>query len=175
MAAEPIHVRLLAACLTPFEPAHAPLVALWLSRPRDALWAAPRTPPPITADKVRAWGAPQMEQWVLRVPDESQPVGYGELNVLRQDRGEYWIGHLVVDPQRRGRGYGRRLTELLLERAARQHQARRVSLVVFPDNLRAMACYQAAGMRFECRETQYFPPYRRYVHLIRMTRTWDPR
>lgn len=153
--------------LRPFVPTHAELVASWAQDAIEAEWLAPRTPPPITPEKVLSWVAPGRQGYELTADGSAPPVAYGELNVLRERRREYWLGHLIVDPQQRGRGLGRRLVELLIARAFDWHAARRVTLVVFPENQAAISAYQAAGMRLDGFETHYFPAYDREVQLIR--------
>ena len=88
--------------------------------------------------------------------------------MLRTDERHFWLGHLIVDPRQRGRGLGTHLTRLLLERAFNQQGARRVTLVVFPENHRALACYRAAGLREAGAEIHYFPPCDRRVRLLKM-------
>jgi RimJ/RimL family protein N-acetyltransferase len=159
--------RLRALQLRPFDPGRAVLVVSWVGGAQETRWLAPRSTPPLTAAKVRAWAGPGRDPLMLVAPDEPQPLAYGEVNVLNERRHEYWLGHLIVDPRRRGGGLGTRLTELLLQRAFGHHRARRVSLVVFPENAAAIACYRAAGMREDGFEVHYFTPYRRHERLLR--------
>lgn len=98
----------------------------------------------------------------------TKPVAYGELNVMASRRKEYWLGHLIVDPRKRGGGLGVRLTRLLLERAFLRYVARRVSLVVFPENETAIRCYTKAGLHAEGFETHHFPKPRRSEQLLLM-------
>lgn len=168
MAAEPVtREQVTHARLRAFRPADAPLIAGWARSPSEVEWLAPRTPPPLTATKVIGWHEAGRQPLTLVLPDLT-PVAYGELNTLRRRAREYWLGHLVVDPQLRGLGLGRRLTELLLARAFDWHGARRVTLVVFPENHAAIRAYAAAGFVNDGYETHYFPPYRRQVMLLRM-------
>lgn len=153
--------------LRPFAPEHAALVASWAQDPTEAEWVAPRTEPPLTAEKVLDWLRPGTQPFELAAGADDRPAAYGELNVLRERRREYWLGHLVVDPQQRGRGLGALLTRLLIERGLRWHAARRVTLVVFPENAAAIAAYQNAGMRLDGFETHYFQAYDREVQLVR--------
>ncbi len=157
--------------LVPATTADAWLVASWLADPHDAYWAAPRTWPPVTAQRVRTWFRAGHRPYLLTDDQAGQSVGYGELNTLRHRQGDYWIGHLVVDPQQRGRGYGLVLTLRLLERAFAHQRARRVLLVVFPENVTAIRCYQRAGMRPDGYELHHFPPYDRCEHLLKMVIT----
>lgn len=62
----------------------------------------------------------------------------GEENILR-------IGFVIVDPDKRGKGYGKQMMKLALEYAFGQRGAEAVSLGVFENNLPAYYCYKAAG------------------------------
>ena len=170
MAAEPITKpgRVRAPQLQAFEPRYADLVVSWVCGAREAYWLAPRTKPPLTAAKVLAWAGAGRTPLMLVSPEHPRPLAYGEVNVLNHGRCEYWLGHVIVDPRKRGRGLGRRLTEQLLLRAFRRYGARCVSLVVFPENETALACYRTAGMQEDGFETHYFPSYRRHERLRRL-------
>jgi ribosomal protein S18 acetylase RimI-like enzyme len=155
--------------LEQFDAAHAALVASWVRDAREAYWLAPKTAPPITADDVRSWARRGHEQFQLVAPHSRLPVAYGELNVLDVQRGLYWLGHLLVARRRRRRGVGRALTNALLGRAFGHYAACQVTLVVFPDNVAARACYQKAGLHDDGWEVHQLTPYRRRVRLLRMS------
>lgn len=176
MAAEPITTasRLDALRLTAFEARYARRVLSWVCGPREAYWLAPRTRPPLTVDKVLSWSVRGRNPLMLIAPGETEPLAYGEINVLNEKRREYWLGHLIVDPRRRGCGLGRQLTRELLRRAFHRHAAQRVSLVVFADNAAAIGCYRTVGMLEDGFETHYFAPYRRRERLLRLVATWAP-
>ena len=154
--------------LAPFRVAHADLILSWVRDPREAFWLAPRTPPPLTPAGVIEWQTPGHQGFMLHAADVPLPIGYGELNLLNGARRRYWLGHLIVDPARRGRGYGVALTRLLVGRAFARHAAREVTLVVFPENRAAIACYRAAGLHEDGYETHEFPAYGCRVCLLRM-------
>lgn len=155
--------------LEPFRPAWAELIVSWVRDEQEAYWLAPRTPPPLTADEILRWQRPGREGFMSLEGDGPEPRGYGELNLLSSGRRRYWLGHLIVDPAQRGRGCGVQLTRLLLRHAAVRQGAREVTLVVFPENRRAVSCYLAAGLREDGYETHEFPAYGRRVRLLRMT------
>ncbi len=157
--------------LAPLSREHAPLIAAWPRSATETFWLAPRTAPPLTAAKVLSWAGAGNEQLSLFERGQEKPVGYGELNVLPTGPGEFWLGHLIVDPECRGRGLGTRLTELLLRRAFHVRHAQRVTLVVFPENCTAVAAYRAAGMQDAGYESQYFRAYDRRGILLRMVAT----
>jgi len=154
--------------LVAFTPRHAPRVSSWIRTQADAYWLAPQTPFPITPARVRAWAVPGTEPLLLLSGDAGAPVAYGELNVLERGRAQYWIGHLIVDPEQRRRGLGRVLTQSLLQRAFRLRGALGVSLVVFPENEAAIRCYRGCGFREVGTEWHSFPAYGKRVAMLRM-------
>jgi len=159
--------------LVPFEAPWAALVASWAVDARETYWLAPRNAPPLTAAEILRWHTPGHTPYALLAEQRATPVGYGELNVMSSGRRRYWLGHLVIDPAERGRGLGVALTRKLLEEAFVRRGAREVSLVVFPDNVAAIACYRAAGMHDDGYETHEFAAYRRVETLLRMVaREW---
>jgi ribosomal protein S18 acetylase RimI-like enzyme len=169
MAASPVSkpIALQALRLAAFDLRHAARVVTWVRGPLEAYWLAPRTPPPLTVEKVRAWSRPGRSPFMLVAAAGRVPLAYGELNELLRRPSEYWLGHLIVDPRHRGRGLGRRLTELLLERAFHVCSARRVSLVVFRENRAAIATYRSAGMRADGCEWHRFASSGRSERLLR--------
>lgn len=156
------------ARLERFEPDGASRIAGWVATPEEAYMLAPRTAPPITPARVIEWLVPGVEAFWLHLDGVDEPIGYGELNVLNERHREYWLGHLIVAPAYRGRGYGRELTRLLMERAFLIRGASRVSLVVFPDNHAAIASYRAAGLYPDGMEHHDLPPYHCRARLLRM-------
>ena len=176
MAVEPIR-KARADCslrLDSFDPALADVVASWVRDEHEARLLAPATRPPLTARRVLDWAGPGREPLSLWEPDVAGPIGYGELNVLHNRRREFWLGHLIVDPVHRGRGFGTWLTRLLLRRAFSRKNARRVTLVVVPENEPAIASYRAAGMRPDGHETHAFPASDDRIRLLRMVATRLP-
>lgn len=168
MAVEP--ARSSRAALIPFEMEHAARIPGWVRDDQEALWLAPRSRLPLTPQRVIQWGENEGERFTLLTCEHGDPVGYGELNRLSRDPGTYWLGHLIIDPATRGRGYGMQLTRLLLTRGF-ERGARRVTLVVFPDNHTALRAYARAGMEVDGYETHHFHLYRRSVRLTRMAIT----
>ena len=150
--------------LRPFDPLYASAVASWASTRRELFLLAPSTPYPLTAAKVAGWPKPSGQPFLMFEADDLLPCGYGELNPMRRDPRQFWLGHLLVDPMRRSRGLGRRLTLLLAKWAFRKERASRLTLVVFPENVAAIRCYERCGFRFCGEEFQTFggkPPRHR--------------
>lgn len=152
--------------LISFEPGHATHVAQWAADPHDAFLVAPHTPPPITAQRVLEWAVAARHALVL-LRDE-QPRAYGELNHLNALTRRWWLGHLLVAPEFRGRGLGQELVRQLVRKAFQEHAARCVTLVVYPQNERAIQSYLAAGMRLDGFEIHHFAAYNQQVQMLRM-------
>lgn len=169
MAVTPRKPRTPPPCrLVPFDPIWAERIVNWVDSPQEMYWLAPKTRPPLTVREVLRWRNPDHGPYMLLPDTGDVPVAYGELNRLSGARRQYWLGHLVVDPAWRGQGYGLELTRRLLEEAFERRGAQRVTLVVFPENERALACYRSAGMREDGYEWHDFPIYGQRVCLIRL-------
>ena len=121
----------------------------WVKTPADLHRLAPKTSWPLTVEKIMGWSTPGCEAYVLRQASgrSAGVIGYGEVNWLPGARGQAWLGHIIVDPARRGRGLGCLLVQDLLEQAFYQRQAKSVCLIVFPDNKPAVECYRRVGFR----------------------------
>lgn len=152
---------------SPLTDAYAALVASWIRDDEELFRLAPRTGPPITPAKVLGWVREGRSPLLLCERETRVAVAYGELNVLDSGINEYWLGHLLTDPLRRGRGLGVILTKLLIARAFERMGATCVSLVVFPENEVAKRCYRAAGMIEAGQETHTFEEYGRTRTLVR--------
>jgi len=144
------------------------LIVTWVQDAQEAYWLAPKTRPPLTPTSVVRWRQPDHDPYMLLAPEREEPVAYGELNRMTAPPRHYWLGHLIVDPAWRGRGCGVQLTRLLLREAFEMRGARRVTLVVFPENRRALACYRAAGMHDDGYEWHSFPVFGTRECLVRL-------
>lgn len=156
-----------------FQRDYAPAVASWVRDAKELFLLAPQTPGPLTAQKVASWCTPENKRqpWLLWNEELDETAGYGELNPLSSSSGHWWIGHFLVAPAARGQGLGQRFARLLLAQAFGQHSAHMVSLVVFPNNLAAIRCYQRAGFRHNGSEQRLFGVSGRVHTLLRMTIT----
>lgn len=142
--------------LSYFDPAYSAHVAAWIRSELELNWLAPGTPWPLTAAKVAAWGEERRERFLLWNGRDDTPIGYAELNEMPKTRDQMWIGHFVLDPACRGQSWGVRFAQALLARAFAERLATDVLLVVIPENLRAIRCYQRAGMINLGQERKHF-------------------
>ena len=133
--------------LQPFEPLHAATIAEWISTAEELRWLAPSTTMPLTPGKVASWKKESGQAFVLMDSQLATPLGYGELNPMRRAPSHFWLGHIIVAPNHRGRGLGRLLVDKLVHFAFKGLKARRISLIVFPDNTPAIDCYLTIGFK----------------------------
>ena len=168
-----VHVQQGDCALTDFESACAPLVATWVKDVRELFWLAPKTIPPLTADKVIGWPGPHGRPLLFWQLGRAEPTGYAELNPMPGNSAHLWIGHCLIRPDARGAGLGHRIVQLLIEEAFSRHRAPAVSLVVFPENSPAVRCYRANGFVHVREQVRFLPTTGRTYCMIEMRITRD--
>lgn len=87
--------------------------------------------------------------------DEHAPVGFLTLRMPNDSFDELRIGFVIVDPAKRGRGYGKKMIQLAARYAKEIFAAKKVSLIVFENNPSACRCYQAVGFEVRGREQHH--------------------
>jgi ribosomal protein S18 acetylase RimI-like enzyme len=128
--------------LAPFDRSYAPLVLSWVRTPNElSLWASLLAPP--TADIFDEWLADPDSHGRLLVDDV--PIAYGELWVCEPED-EIELAHVLVSPDHRNQGVGRRLVQLLVHEATRYNLSS-VWVRVVPGNQAAIRCYSGAGFQ----------------------------
>lgn len=76
---------------------------------------------------------------------DGEVVGFFTLRRPTESFDELRFGFVVVDPEKRGRGYGKRMLQLGVIFAKEIYGAIKVSLGVFENNQPAYNCYKAVG------------------------------
>jgi len=98
---------------------------------------------PIPATEVLGWWeVADVEPWVMDDPD-GVLTAYGEL-WLDAEENEVELARLIVDPERRGRSFGKLLVRALVHKAQATNLAT-IMLRVDPDNQIAIGCYLSCG------------------------------
>ncbi len=159
--------------LRPFRPAQASLITQWVRSPEQVRLLAPSTSVPLTADKVLAWKKPGGQAFVYISDTDPQPIGYGELNPMRRHLDHLWLGHVIIRPDQRGEGLGKKLVQALLHEAFEERLASRVLLIVFPDNTPAVQCYLGVGFTITGEEYHRFRVADPTHRLLRLEITPD--
>ena len=130
------------ADIIPYAGDHSTRVRSWIDSAGtyEALCRGIEFPPP--PDIVDSWQRAGVRAYLLTA--HNQPVAYAEL-VTRQHEQALEIGHLLVDPRQRSRGYGTRMLQLLYERAATTPGVARVLLNLYHQDPEALGCFLKAG------------------------------
>lgn len=123
---------------------HAPRIATWSRSAEEAQRWCSRAEHPFPPQRILEWwSADDVQPWVLAGNDRETPIAYGEL-WLDEAEDEVELARVIVDPDRRGSGVGRRLVHELVH-AARSTGSSACVLRVAPDNSAALRLYRAAG------------------------------
>ena len=94
-----------------------------------------------------------LELWVVR--DQNKIVGMGELAITLKPEGIIaQVEDLVIDAEQRGKGFGKMVSEKLIERA-RARGARAVQLSSNPSRIAANSLYQKLGFKFHETNSYY--------------------
>lgn len=143
--------------LESFAPEQAATIVSWVRTPQELLWLAPSTQPPLTEGDVCDWLRPGGRALVVKTngvdtthetPEAAGIIAYGETNPMKLQKNHLWLGHVIIRPDLRGTGLGRRFIEALVDHAFHRQDAQKLSLVVFPGNAAALACYHRVGFKF---------------------------
>lgn len=74
-------------------------------------------------------------------------VGFFTVRTLGEDDKKVRFGYVIINPSRRGMGYGKQMLKLGLKFAFEIYGANEVSLGVFDNNSQAYNCYRGIGFR----------------------------
>ena len=79
--------------------------------------------------------------------DDNEPVGFFTLRNPGDTLDELRFGFVIVSPEKRGQGVGKKMLELGIRYAFQIYGVKRLTLGVFDNNFPAYFCYFAAGFR----------------------------
>ena len=79
--------------------------------------------------------------------DDDEIVGFFTMRRPGESFDELRFGFVIVDPEKRGKGYGKRMLLLGVKYAKEIFGAKKVSLGVFENNESAYYCYKAVGFK----------------------------
>lgn len=135
--------------LRPYKRSDAEIIVGWIGEERAFhQWCADIYDHyPISAADMDAKYQEFTSSYPMTALDEDGIVGHLAMRYVDQEEKEVRFGFVIVEPSRRGKGYGRELLHLAAKYAMLFLGAEKVSLVVFEENARAYACYLTAGFR----------------------------
>ena len=77
--------------------------------------------------------------------DESRAIGFFTLRNPGESLDELRLGFVIVNPDKRGKGFGKAMLQSGLKFAFEIYGAKMVSVVVFENNPSAYYCYKSVG------------------------------
>lgn len=138
--------------LRPYKPCDARTITKWIkSEYAFRQWCADRYERyPITPEDMNAYydGERDSERsWAMTAFDDTGVVGHLTMRFPQDNQEELRLGFVIVDDQRRGKGYGKELVSLAVQYAFDFVKVEKVSLGVFESNESAIHCYRSCGFR----------------------------
>lgn len=131
--------------LAPLTPHSAAVIATWVrSRAEAVVAGGPQFPYPLTAEGLLAIAADPAWRVFTLSDDEGRVVATASL-FAKQDGRLLRVGRVIVDPARRGEGWGRRVMEELLALTDADPSVRATELGVFTQNRLARDLYERRG------------------------------
>ncbi len=132
----------------------AQIIAEWL-RSEDELykWSADRfNKYPLSGDDINEKYAPQLETGrfipLTAVDDNGRVIGHFIIRYPREDdSSSVRFGFVIVNPEFRGKGYGKEMLRLGVEYVKENLNVSRIELGVFENNESARHCYEAEGFK----------------------------
>ena len=138
--------------LRPYQARDAAAVVSW-SGDEAAFrrWSADRFPAyPITAEDLNRHYDTMAESdsfYEFTAFDDTGAAGHLIMRFTDEEKTILRFGFVIVDPRKRGQGYGREMLKLAIRYAFECLKAAKITLGVFENNVPAYRCYRAAGFR----------------------------
>jgi len=136
--------------LRPFRTPDAKTIITWTSEPEEFYkWSAGIMGEYPVSEKRLLEAVSAREDnpryFPLTAFDENGPVGFFTIRTPGEDDKKVRFGYVIVDPSKRGLGYGKKMLQLGLTFAFDVYGAEEVSLGVFDNNAPAYNCYKRVG------------------------------
>lgn len=83
----------------------------------------------------------------MTLEDNNEIVGHLILRNPTEDKSIIRLGFIIVDKDKRGKGYGRKLIEEAINYSITKLKAKEINLGVFTNNVNAYECYKKCGFK----------------------------
>jgi RimJ/RimL family protein N-acetyltransferase len=137
--------------LHPFSKSDFKELISWVRTPDELfLWAATTFTFPLEEDQLE-WHFQEAQTSKIRLmytavdSQTGEQIGHIELTRIDQENKKASIAYVLVDPDKRGHGYGRGMMESVLNECFLRMGMSRLDLFVFESNLVAINLYQRLG------------------------------
>ena len=142
--------------LRPFTPDDAPIILSWIKdKTAFRKWSADRYPayPPKPEDMVAQYAVENVFPFTAIDDDgkaarpKANVVGHIMLRYPDPSKTVIRFGFVIVDDHLRGKGYGKQMLQLAIQKAKEEFGAQKITLGVFDNNPSAFHCYEAVGFK----------------------------
>ncbi len=133
--------------LRPYIKTDAPVILSWIKDKRAfRQWSADRYPsyPPMPEDMDAQYDGKNIFPFTA-IDDDGEIVGHFILRYPDDSKTVIRLGFVIVGDELRGKGYGKRMLQLAIEKAKKEFGAKRITLGVFDNNPSAFHCYESVG------------------------------
>lgn len=145
--------------LRPYKPCDAQRIVTWLKDERSfRKWCADCMDYPLTAEGLNAYYQKEEnneDYWIMVAFDEAGVVGQFMMRYADETKKRIRLGFIIVDGEKRGKGYGKEMLELAKIFAYEILKVEQIELGVFEDNEAAYRCYESVGFRKEGSKKTY--------------------
>lgn len=138
--------------LRPFRTVDAKTIIAWTNNPKEFyMWSAGLLGDFPVSEKRLLEAVSARENNTKYFPlvafDEDGPVGFLTIRTPGEDDKKVALGYVIIDPNKRNKGYGKQMLKLTLMFAFELYGASEVSLDVFDSNTHAYNCYKSVGFK----------------------------
>ncbi|MDJ0849390.1 MAG: GNAT family N-acetyltransferase [Myxococcota bacterium] len=134
----------MAVTIRPAVPDDYPAICSLFPDEEELFFAYPKGRFPLTVDQVEELLARRMEPTVLLT--DGEVAGFGNFYRYRKGKSVF-IGNVVIDRPRRGRGLGKRIVVHLATLAFQKYDLPRVRISVYSGNASALLLYGSLGFK----------------------------
>jgi RimJ/RimL family protein N-acetyltransferase len=135
--------------LRPFTIHDAPIILSWIKdKTAFRKWSADRYPtfPPKPEDMLAQYDSDVIFPFIA-VDDDGEVVGHIMLRYPDSSKTVIRLGFVIIDDQLRGKGYGKQMLQLVIQKVKNEFGAKKITLGVFDNNPSAFHCYESVGFR----------------------------
>lgn len=133
--------------LRPFSIEDAPVILSWIKDKTDfRKWSADRysSYPPKPEDMLAQYANDIIFPFTA-IDDTGKVIGHIILRYPDSSKTVIRLGFIIIDNQLRGKGYGKQMLELAIQKAQRDYKVQKITLGVFDNNPSAIRCYESVG------------------------------
>lgn len=133
--------------LRPFSIEDAPVILSWIKDKTDfRKWSADRysSYPPKPEDMLAQYANDIIFPFTA-IDDAGKVIGHIILRYPDSSKTVIRLGFIIIDNQLRGKGYGKQMLELTIQKAQRDYKVQKITLGVFDNNPSAIRCYESVG------------------------------